>query len=160
MSWPSSRTRPVTRGPGTSSCMRLSARRRVGFPHPDVPIRAVTVFGAKGSVTSRTPELSPYHAVRASAARRGGAAATWGRRAAGGATITAGGCATASGTHATGAGHQPRRDAQDEHHHDQDQRPSPGLPVPLVVRADGVHVNLERQRRHWLEQPGREELVA
>ena len=28
--------------PGTSSCMRLSSRRKVDFPQPDGPIRAVT----------------------------------------------------------------------------------------------------------------------
>src|SRR5438874_11680900 len=46
MSRPSRRTSPETRAPGTTSCMRLSARRNVDFPDPEGPISAVTGFGS------------------------------------------------------------------------------------------------------------------
>src|SRR4051794_36715332 len=46
MSWPSSSTSPPARAPGTTSCMRLSVRMNVDFPHPDGPMSAVTCFGS------------------------------------------------------------------------------------------------------------------
>ena len=45
-----------------NSCMRLSVRRNVDFPHPDGPISAVTVPAAKSNVTSFSTCLAPNHA--------------------------------------------------------------------------------------------------
>ncbi len=42
MSSPSSNTDPASVAIGTSSCMRLSVRRKVDLPHPEGPISAVT----------------------------------------------------------------------------------------------------------------------
>ena len=45
MSWPSMRTEPSTRAPGTMSFIRFSERRNVDLPQPDGPMSAVTWFG-------------------------------------------------------------------------------------------------------------------
>src|SRR5690348_16648363 len=41
MSRPSSSIRPVTRAPGVRSCIRFRHRRKVDFPEPEAPTRAV-----------------------------------------------------------------------------------------------------------------------
>ena len=46
MFWSSMVSRPSTRAPGSTSCIRLIDRRNVDLPQPDGPIRAVTVFGS------------------------------------------------------------------------------------------------------------------
>jgi hypothetical protein len=54
---------------GNSSWSRLMERRKVDFPHPDGPIRAVTAFGLTSSVTSKSACLAPYQKEYAFAAR-------------------------------------------------------------------------------------------
>src|SRR5271165_6481183 len=46
MSTPSSTTEPESAAIGISSCIRLRMRRKVDFPQPDGPIRAVTMPGS------------------------------------------------------------------------------------------------------------------
>src|SRR3978361_1685943 len=52
MSSLSSRTVPVARAPGISSCMRLRQRNTVDLPEPDGPIIAVTLLGVYSMDTS------------------------------------------------------------------------------------------------------------
>ena len=59
MSCSSSSTVPSARAPGMTSCMRLSDRRKVDLPHPDEPIRAVTLFGSIVMLTSCTAWKEP-----------------------------------------------------------------------------------------------------
>src|SRR5512135_354584 len=163
MSWPSSRTRPVTRAPGTSSCMRLRERSSVDLPQPEGPIRAVTVFSRKARSTSRTPELAPYQAVSVSAASRGAtAAAPSGGAAAlrGPGAVTGGARRWRSGVLTLGTHHRPRDEAEGQDEHDQDQSAGPRLAVPLVVGTQRVDVDLQRQGGHRPLEPGGEELVA
>src|SRR5215470_19114477 len=42
---PSTRTVPVTRAPGTTSCIRFRQRMNVDLPQPDGPMSAGTAFG-------------------------------------------------------------------------------------------------------------------
>src|SRR5450759_587813 len=53
-----------------------------------------------------------------------------------------------------------RRDADYQNDRDQYERPGPRLPVPLVVWADRVIEDLERERRDRLTQRCRPELIA
>ncbi len=55
----SSSTRPSERAPGISSCIRLTQRTMVDFPHPDGPMIAVTRPGSKLRLTSLTAWLEP-----------------------------------------------------------------------------------------------------
>ena len=52
-------TLPSTRAPGSTSCMRLSERRKVDFPQPDGPIRAVMLRGSMETVTPSTARKLP-----------------------------------------------------------------------------------------------------
>src|SRR5438477_5303162 len=63
MSSPSSRTWPDTPAPTTTSCMRLSVRRKVDFPQPDGPIRAVTRLASTVRVTLSMARVDPYQAL-------------------------------------------------------------------------------------------------
>src|SRR5947209_2688339 len=76
MSWPSSKTRPVIHPPSTSSCIRLSVRRKVDFPQPDGPMSACTWLDAKDSVAPFTAVVLPYIAVSLSVSIRGFVSAT------------------------------------------------------------------------------------
>ena len=55
----SSRTAPVARAFGTSSCMRLMQRTIVDLPQPDGPMIAVTSFGRNSRVRSFTAWFCP-----------------------------------------------------------------------------------------------------
>ena len=55
----SSRTEPVARALGTSSCMRFTQRTMVDLPQPDGPMIAVTSLGGNSSETSATAWLPP-----------------------------------------------------------------------------------------------------
>ncbi len=55
----SSITRPSDRAPGISSCMRLTHRTMVDFPHPEGPMIAVTRPGSKARLTPLTAWLDP-----------------------------------------------------------------------------------------------------
>src|SRR5205085_5308942 len=70
MSRLSSRTSPVTRAPGTTSCMRLRARRNVDLPHPDGPISAVTCLGSTVMLMSFRAWNEPNQTLRPSTSMR------------------------------------------------------------------------------------------
>src|SRR3954470_15136548 len=70
MSRPSSRTSPVTRAAGTTSCMRLSARKNVDLPHPDGPMSAVTSFGSTVMLISDSAWNEPNQTFRPSTSMR------------------------------------------------------------------------------------------
>src|SRR6266496_4360081 len=70
MSSPSSSTLPVIQPPSDSSCMRFRQRRNVVLPHPDGPIRAVTVCAGKRIETSFTAARRRYSAVRRTVSSR------------------------------------------------------------------------------------------
>jgi hypothetical protein len=46
MFWSSMVSRPSMRALGSTSCMRLTDRRKVDLPQPDGPMRAVIVLGS------------------------------------------------------------------------------------------------------------------
>src|SRR3954464_14844459 len=98
MSCPSRMTRPLTRAPGTVSCIRLRQRRKVDLPHPDGPMTAVTVRSVRSTDTPRTACTAPKNASRRSMAMRDigagtatGAGRWMGRRAIGAGTATGAG---------------------------------------------------------------------
>src|SRR5438105_3496115 len=53
-----------------------------------------------------------------------------------------------------------RHETDDEYKSDEDQRSGPRLGVPVVVWADGIVEDLERQRRDGLPDGGGPEVVA
>ena len=59
MAVPSMRTRPSTRAPGMSSSVRFMARSIVDLPHPEGPMKAVTVRGSIVMLTSCTAVSTP-----------------------------------------------------------------------------------------------------
>src|SRR5690242_1291705 len=59
-----------------------------------------------------------------------------------------------------GPRYQAGKNADDQHHRDQNQCTSPRQSVPLVVRAYGVGEDLQRQRGDWLGGRNRPELIA
>src|SRR6266511_1760864 len=124
MSCPSSRTRPVAQPPSDSSCMRFRQRRNVVLPHPDGPIRAVTVCAGKRIETSFTAVRRPYSAVRRTVSSR--------RRASAG----GGGAMTLPDGPAGGEG-------EEQYQAHEDERRRPREAVPLVERAGRVGVDLE-----------------
>src|SRR5438067_2879534 len=63
MSSPSSRTWPEIPAPTMTSCMRLSVRRKVDFPQPEGPIRAVTRLASTVRVTLSIARVDPYQAL-------------------------------------------------------------------------------------------------
>src|SRR5436309_4454531 len=75
MSCPSSSTSPETRAPGTTSCMRLRARRNVDLPHPEGPMRAVTCFGSTVMLMSDSAWNEPNQTLSPSTSMR---LAMWG----------------------------------------------------------------------------------
>ena len=54
MSSPSSMTAPDTLAFGVTSCIRFSDRKTVDLPHPEGPMKAVTLRGKTFSDTSAT----------------------------------------------------------------------------------------------------------
>src|SRR5207244_4457536 len=70
MSSPSSRILPSTLAPGTTSCVRLMARRNVDLPQPDGPIIAVTCLGSMAMLTSARACAAPYQALSPSTSMR------------------------------------------------------------------------------------------
>src|SRR5262249_1189536 len=130
---PSSRTSPATPAPGTVSCMRLIQRMNVDFPQPDGPMIAVTALGATVRSTPCSTSDWPNHARSPFTQMPSPMLTSANRR-------------PAPGRHSRGdTGHEDERD--------QDQRPCPRLPVPVVVRQDGVRVDLQRQGGDRLVEP-------
>src|SRR6266511_5287210 len=117
MSWPSSRTRPVIHPPSTSSCIRLSVRRKVDLPQPDGPMSAWTWFGANDRVAFFTAVILPYIAVSLSVSIRARDSAT-------------GDLAPSDG--------EPGADAEHEDHEDKHQRGRPRIAMPFLVGAGRV----------------------
>src|ERR1041384_6450423 len=134
MSSSSSSTLPVIQPPSDSSCIRFRQRRNVVLPHPDGPINAVTVCLGKRIDTSLTTARRPYSAVSRT---------VWSCSRA-----SAGGATTLPNRPAGGKG-------EEQHEPHQHERCGPGQAVPLVERAGGVHVNLERQCLHGLQHARR-----
>src|SRR4051794_6596852 len=58
---------PSTRVPGRTSCMRFRQRRKVDFPQPEGPIKAVTSLARKVIETSLIACVLPYQAFTLSA---------------------------------------------------------------------------------------------
>src|SRR5579883_2977968 len=190
MSCPSNRTRPATRAPGTVSCMRFRQRSRVDLPHPDGPMIAVTKRSGRASVASLTACRAPKYASRDSAASRGAGAASGVARAtpaagAGGVTArdTASAPVTAPGPRRSRSGRpdgssppvsrlvaarsgkpmsgrKARDQADEKDEANEDEGAGPGLGVPVVVRADRIGENLQRECGDRLVQRRRPELVS
>ena len=137
------------RASGFSSCIRLRARRKVDLPQPLGPMMAVTARG--GDVERHVFE----HGVVAEKDRE--VAHGQGRR--GRRSLVPAGrggigwrLAAMAIQHFRLCGWNRSRVRKRtpmlmaQHEQKQDQRAGPGLPVPVVVRRDGVVVNLQRQR--------------
>src|SRR5688500_1782951 len=140
MSSPSSSTRPVIQPPSTSSCIRLSVRRKVDLPQPDGPISAWTRLARKPTDTLFTAVNLPYIAVSLSVSTRtavSGAAAAG----LGGATRRA---ASAIEREPPADG-EARPHAQQEDHEYQDQGRRPRVAVPFLERAGGIGEDGEGQ---------------
>src|ERR1700687_6236521 len=133
------RTVPVTRASGIVSCMRLRQRIKVDLPQPEGPISAVAWLAATVIWMSYNAWVLPYQAFRFST------------------LIPTPILCCSEGTTAYGNAHG--RDCSDDKHNE-DQRARPRLPVPLVVRRNGVGENLQRERRGRLVGPQIPELVA
>src|ERR1700745_2787416 len=137
---PSARTLPVTRAPGTTSCIRLRHRMNVDLPQPDGPMTAVTALGAMVTpIPCKTCAL-PNHALRSRTMIPSAMRLSYPREAAA------------------------RGDAGREAHHkyqaDEHERSRPGLAVPVVVWRDRVREDLQRQRRDRLIESLMPEPVA
>ena len=59
----------MLRVPGSKSCIRLTLRRKVLLPHPEGPIRAVTLDGATSKAMSKSACLGPYQNEKSSTAK-------------------------------------------------------------------------------------------
>src|SRR6516162_8446972 len=76
MSVPSSTTDPESAALGTSSCIRLRILKKVDFPQPEGPIRAVTLRGSIFRLTRSRTLLLPNQALTLAASRDAGPAGT------------------------------------------------------------------------------------
>src|SRR5215204_1698463 len=161
MFWPWKSTSPSTRAIGIVSCIRLRHRSRVDFPQPEGPMIAVTSLARKSSDTSRTAFVAPKYAESARV-RIASAGSLAGARAGAiiGAAARAADDASVMPTADPGARRDAREDADHEHETDEHQGTSPGLRVPLVVRADRVGEYLQRERGDRLVYLRGPELVA
>ena len=173
---PKCRSEPSRRVPGVSSCIRLSARRKVDLPQPLGPMIAVTFFAGMRIVTSNSAWRAPYQRLKflmskatssapdGQAGRGGG---TGGRHDAlaarcserrGGASGSVD-MAVKAGSFAV-AGKYADDDIEGEDQSHEDQRAGPGLAVPVVVGRDRVGEDLQGQRRDRLLQVVVPEVVA
>src|SRR6266550_3531265 len=125
----SSNTSPVVLAPGINSCIRFRQRSMVLLPHPDGPMIAVTVFAGNSSDTSRTARCCPNSAVSFTVSSRS--------------RVLADAAIALPRDPASG-----ERDDQYESH--QHERGRPRDPMPVIVRAGRIHVDLQRQRLHRL----------
>src|SRR3954454_1206888 len=148
MSCPSRMTRPLTRAPGTVSCIRLRQRRKVDLPHPDGPMTAVTVRSVRSTDTPRTACTTPKNASRRSMAMR----------------VDGAGTATGAARSVAGAEAASRDDtcgkADDEDDGDEDECARPGLRNPVVVWGNGIREDLQGERRDRRLERCRPEGVA
>src|SRR5690242_15448740 len=119
------RTLPVTRATGLVSCIRLRQRTNVDLPQPEGPMRAVAWLAGMCRVMSKRVWLAPYHAFRCS---------TW-------IPTPISACPF---QHAA-RGHVPDQGDGKHDQKNQNQRAGPCQAVPLLVRRDGVDVNLQWQ---------------
>src|SRR6266511_3745234 len=122
MSSRSSSTRPVIHPSSDNSCIRLIVRRKVDLPQPDGPINACTRLVSNARETPFTAVNLPYIAVSLSVSTR--TVAVWAGRWTGAVRRAASAIEVEPP-----ADRQPRPDAQDEDHQDQDQSGGPGILV-------------------------------
>src|ERR1039457_700293 len=135
MSSPNRRISPVMRASGFSSCIRLSARKNVDLPQPLGPMMAVTALAVMSIETFLTAARSPKKTERS----RIVSADVLTNFESGekddcisvadmvfqNFNLNASEPVARQKTHA---------DVDDQHKHDQHERPGPGLPVPVVIR--------------------------
>src|SRR6266550_9227482 len=128
MSSPSSSILPSTLAPGTTSCMRLMARRNVDLPQPDGPIIAVTCLGSMVMLTSARACVAPYQALSPSTSMRLAMA------------VSGSGKPVAAGEEAGG-------DGEDKDDHDKRQSARPRPVDGDVERRARLGEHVERQSR-------------
>src|SRR5467141_1157931 len=126
MSSPPRMTFPSTRVLGIVSCIRFRQRIRVDLPQPDGPMIAETACSSKSSVMSSMAFLGPYHADNPSV-RTFAAILT-------------------SPRHGTKPDDHAGRDADAEHHEDEDEGGAPSGLVQRGVGAEREHVDGVRER--------------
>ena len=154
------------RASGTSSCIRLRARRKVDLPQPLGPMMAVTARAAMSSETFLSTWLSPKKTERLRTVRAVGSPRR--RFRARRRTLTVGRVGHAFSAHGRDqtlrlepvARQEADADVDGQDEQEQDQRARPGLPVPVVVGRNGVVENLQRQRGDGVGQFVRPEAVA
>src|SRR6185503_7523764 len=162
MSWPSSKTRPLTRAPGIVSCIRFRQRRNVDLPQPEGPMIAVTVRSSTSMFTLRIACAAPKCASRADTAMRGATSMTAPtERAPGSASFTAcsGGRCSVAGS-VSPARRDAGGDADDADDADEDEGARPREAVPLVVRTCRIVVYPQRKRVDRSRERRRPEHVA
>src|SRR6185295_8666883 len=159
MSSLNSRISPVMRASGTSSCIRLRARRNVDLPQPLGPMIAVTARARTSSVmffNTCLPAKNTERSFTVRADRAGPVSASLSRgEILGPVRVVPAGLSWSvvifrhsSATLADAIARQDaRRHVDGGDQQQQHQRPRPGLAMPVVIRRDRVAENLERQRR-------------
>src|SRR5712691_13297476 len=126
MSSLSRRTFPSTLVLGIVSCIRFRQRMSVDLPQPDGPMIAETACSSKSSVMSSMAFLGPYHADNPSVR-----------------TFAA---ILSSPRHGTKPDDHAGRDADAEHHEDEDERGAPSGLVQGGVGAERENVDRVRER--------------
>src|SRR6266446_3728325 len=137
MSSPSSSTSPLTRAPGTISCIRFRQRMSVDLPHPEGPMIAVAACSAIASSTPWSACVAPNQASRwrtSSFVRVG-------------ATVIAARAVPSSYHPEATTGEDAYAEAREPDQRQQHQRSCPRLAMPIVERRDCIGVDLDRQRR-------------
>src|SRR4051812_41047967 len=124
--------------------MRLRQRRNVDLPQPDGPMMAVTSFTGKSSERSCTACVAPNQASSPTTRMATGSLAS-AELTGNTATPPLVDCSINDIGHAR-AGDEAREQADREHERNQHERTGPCLLVPVVIRTDGIHEDLERQR--------------
>src|SRR5437867_8456244 len=133
MSSPSSRTLPSARAFGIVSCIRFRHRIRVDFPQPDGPMIAVTSCSAKSIVMSRIAFFEPYHADSP--------------------LISIFAAMLDSLPHGPQVDDHAGRDADQQHHQDEDEGGAPGGLVLRARWAEGERVDRVGKGLDGLVQP-------
>src|SRR5271154_5625954 len=147
MSSPNSLISPSMRASGFSSCIRLSARRKVDLPQPLGPMIAVTALALTSSETFLTAARSPKKTERFR-------------------TISAASelfwfvAMKSDFALETVACQKAHADVDGEHEQQQHERARPRLPMPVVVRRNRVGENLQRHRGDGFGQIVRPKTVA
>src|SRR5690348_2929061 len=154
MSSPNRRISPSMRASGFRSCIRFKARRKVDLPQPLGPMMAVTARAAMSSETFLTAAFLPKKTDRLRTARASESAGlcpgwTWN----GGMVVSGMAFNISSFALEPVAGEEAHTDVDGEHQQEQNEGARPGLPVPVVVRRDGIDVNLQGDGGDGFGQP-------